>query len=344
MKYILHIDCDAFYASCEELRNKELKKRPMAVGGLTNKSIITTANYEARKFGIHSAMPVFMAKDLCPNLILVKVDHPYYREKSREVFDLIKVHSNLFEQVSIDEAYVEIDLKNPTLFARNLQKQILDETGIPISIGVSYNKFLAKLASDWDKPFGIKYIDKEEAARILPNLDVGRVHGIGKRATAKLNNIGIYKISDLLKLDRLFLEDLFGKGGDYIYDVIRGVDNRPINPLRDRKSIGKERTFRQNTNDKKILKEYLNNLADLIEVEMIKKDIRAKTVSIKLKDENFKNQTRSITLQEPIFRANDIYEEASILLDEAFKGEYIRLIGISLSNLSDMNIDQLSFL
>lgn len=316
----------------------------MAVGGLTNKSIITTANYRARKFGIHSAMPVFIAKDLCPNLILVKVDHPYYREKSREVFDLIKVHANLFEQVSIDEAYIEIDTKNPKSFAKNLQKQILDETGIPISIGISYNKFLAKLASDWDKPFGIKYIDKKEAERILPDLDVGKVHGIGKRATAKLNNIGIYKVADLLRLDRYFLEELFGKGGDYIYDVIRGIDNRPINPLRDRKSIGKERTFRQNTNDKNILKDYLKNIANLIEIEMIKKDIRAKTVSIKLKDEYFKNQTRSITLQEPIFKADDIYEEACILLDEAFQGEYIRLIGISLSNLSDMNIDQLSFL
>ncbi len=344
MKYIFHIDCDAFYASCEELRNPKLKTRPMAVGGLSNKSIITTANYQARKFGIHSAMPVFIAKDLCPNLILVKVDHPYYREKSREVFDLIKLHANLFEQVSIDEAYIEIDIENPSLFAKNLQKQILDETGIPISIGISYNKFLAKLASDWDKPFGIKYIDKKEAKRILPNLDVGKVHGIGKRATAKLNNIGIYKVSDLLRLDRYFLEELFGKSGDYIYDVIRGVDNRPINPLRDRKSIGKERTFSQNTNDKKILKDYLRNIANLIEIEMIKKDIRAKTVSIKLKDENFKNQTRSITLQEPIFKATDIYEEACILLDEAFEGEYIRLIGISLSNLSDMNIDQLTFL
>lgn len=344
MKYIFHIDCDAFYASCEELRNPKLKTRPMAVGGLTNKSIITTANYEARKFGIHSAMPVFMAKDLCPHLILVKVDHAFYREKSIEVFDLIKIHAKLFEQVSIDEAYIEIDLENPTLFAKNLQKEILAKTGIPISIGISYNKFLAKLASDWDKPFGIKYIDKKEADRILPDLAVGKVHGIGKSASSKLNNIGIYKISDLLRLDRFFLEELFGKGGDYIYDVIRGVDNRPINPLRDRKSIGKERTFRENSNDKNVLKAYLKRIADLIEVEMIKKDIRAKTVSIKLKDENFKNQTRSITLQEPIYKANDIYQEASILLDEVFKGQYIRLIGISLSNLSDMQIDQLSFL
>ena len=344
MKYILHIDCDAFYASCEEIRNPKLKKRPMAVGGLTNKSIITTANYEARKFGIHSAMPVFISRDLCPNLILVKVDHPFYREKSQEVFDLVKIHARLFEQVSIDEAYIEADLDNPLTFAKNLQEEILDKTQIPISIGISYNKFLAKLGSDWNKPYGIKYIGKDDLDQILPELPVGKVHGIGRRATEKLNRIGVYKVADLLKLDKVFLEGLFGKSGDYIYNVIRGIDHRPVNPTRDRKSIGKERTFRQNTNDPKVLKEYLRRISDLIEIEMIKKDIQAKTVSIKLKDENFKNQTRSITLQEPIFQADDIYEEAVNLLDEAFKGEYIRLIGISLSNLSDRDVNQLTFL
>lgn len=344
MKYILHIDCDAFYASCEEIRNPKLKKRPMAVGGLTNKSIITTANYEARKFGIHSAMPVFMARDLCPNLILVKVDHPFYREKSQEVFALVKIHARLFEQVSIDEAYIEADLDNPLTFAKNLQEEILDKTQIPISIGISYNKFLAKLGSDWNKPYGIKYIGKDDLDQILPELPVGKVHGIGRRATEKLNRIGVYKVADLLKLDKVFLEGLFGKSGDYIYNVIRGIDHRPVNPTRDRKSIGKERTFRQNTNDPKVLKEYLRRISDLIEIEMIKKDIQAKTVSIKLKDENFKNQTRSITLQEPICQADDIYEEAVNLLDEAFKGEYIRLIGISLSNLSDRDVNQLTFL
>lgn len=344
MKYILHIDCDAFYASCEEIRNPKLKKRPMAVGGLTNKSIITTANYEARKFGIHSAMPVFMARDLCPNLILVKVDHPFYRKKSQEVFDLVKIHARLFEQVSIDEAYIEADLDNPLTFAKNLQEEILAKTKIPISIGISYNKFLAKLGSDWNKPYGIKYIGKDDLDQILPDLPVGKVHGIGRRATEKLNRIGVYKVADLLKLDKVFLEGIFGKGGDYIYNVIRGIDHRPVNPTRDRKSIGKERTFRQNTNDPKVLKDYLRRISDLIEIEMIKKDIQAKTVSIKLKDENFKNQTRSITLQEPIYQADDIYEEAVNLLDEAFKGEYIRLIGISLSNLSDRDVNQLTFL
>lgn len=344
MKYILHIDCDAFYASCEEIRNPKLKKRPMAVGGLSNKSIITTANYEARKFGIHSAMPVFIAKDLCPNLILVRVDHDYYKEKSIEVFDLVKAYAKVYEQVSIDEAYIEVDLNDPLDFAKNLQNKILAKTQIPISIGISYNKFLAKLASDWNKPYGIKYIGKEDVSKILPDLPVGKVHGIGRRATYKLNRIGIYKVADLLKLDKEFLESLFGKGGDYIYGVIRGIDERPVNPTRDRKSIGKERTFSQNTNNIQVLKDYLRKISDLIEIEMVKKDIQAKTISIKLKDENFKNQTRSLTLQEPIYLADDIYLEAIKLLDEAFNGEYIRLIGISLSNLSTMDMNQLSFL
>lgn len=344
MKYIFHIDCDAFYASCEELRNPKLKNIPMAVGGLTNKSIITTANYMARKYGIHSAMPVFIARDLCPDLKLVPVDHDYYRKKSREVFGIIRSYSRIYEQVSIDEAYIQIYLDDPISFAKDLQKEIIDKTGIPISIGISYNKFLAKLGSDWNKPFGIKYIDKEEADRILPDLAVGKVHGIGKKAASKLNQIGIYKVCDLLKLDRIFLEDLFGKGGDYIYHVIRGIDDRPIEVSRLRKSIGKERTLSKNTNDKILLKSYLKKIASLIEKEMDDKKIQAKTVSIKLKDEYFKNRTRSYTLQEPIYKASDIYNEAISLFDEVFEGEYLRLIGISLSNLSDRDIDQLTFL
>lgn len=344
MKYIIHIDCDAFYASCEEIRNPKLKNTPMAVGGLSNKSIITTANYKARKFGIHSAMPVFMAKSLCPDLFMVGVDHPYYREKSKEVFAIIKKYAHLFEQVSIDEAYIQIDLEDPINFAKNLQKEVLDKTQIPISIGISYNKFLAKLASDWNKPFGIKYIGKDDVDQILPNLAVGKVHGIGKKSTKKLNDIGIYKVSDLLKLDLNFLEELFGKNGSYVYGVIRGIDPRPVNPTRDRKSIGKERTFKENTKDPDLLKSYLRKISELIEIEMVKKEIQGKTISIKLKNADFKNKNRSITLQEPIYKKEDIYREAAMLFDQTFRGEEVRLIGISLSNLSQKNIDQLSFL
>ena len=344
MKYIFHLDCDAFYASCEELRNPKLKNLPLAVGGLSNKSILTTANYEARKYGLHSAMPVFMAKQLCPDLILLPVDHKYYREKSKEVFSIIKSFSKLMEQVSIDEAYIVIETRNPLTRAKILQDKVFRKTGISISVGISYNKFLAKLASDWKKPHGITMISHEDLDKFLPEIPVNKVHGIGKKTSEKLNKIGIYKVKDLLKLDKDYLLDNFGKQGAYIYQVIRGVDNRSVNPYRVRKSIGKERTFGQNTKDKKILNSYLKNLSELIEDEMQIKDIQAKTVNIKIKDENFQSRSKAITLQEPIYRASDIYREAKNLLDELYKGENLRLIGMSLSKLSKRDLNQLSFL
>ena len=258
MNYIFHVDCDAFYASCEELRNPKLKNHPLAVGGLSNKSILTTANYKAREFGLHSAMPVFMAKELCPNLILLPVDHKYYREKSKEVFSLVGEYAKIMEQVSVDEAYLLVETDSAKDLARNLQEKVLEKTGIGISIGISYNKFLAKLASDWKKPHGITQIRKEDLKYFLPDIPVKKVHGIGKKTNERLNKIGIYKVEDLLKLDYEFLIDNFGKQGAYIYHVIRGVDERKINPSRVRKSIGKERTFAQNTNDMAILSSYLS--------------------------------------------------------------------------------------
>lgn len=344
MDYILHIDCDAFYASCEELRNPKLKNLPLAVGGMTNKSIITTANYNARKFGIHSAMPVFMARELCPNLILVPVDHPYYREISDKVFEIIRAYANNFEQVSIDEAYVVVETDEPINLSKKIQDEVFSKTGINVSIGVSYNKFLAKLASDWNKPHGLKQINKDDVPDILLNLDIKKVHGLGSHGVSKLNNIGIYKISDLMKLDLEFLVSLFGKHGEYIYNVIRGVDDRKVNPIRERKSIGRERTFRENTNDKQILYSYLDEISQKIEADMAQKDIQGKTVNIKLKNKDFKTITRAVTLQEPVYKASDIYLNARELLDASYKGEYIRLIGISISNLSQKQLNQLSFL
>lgn len=344
MNNILHIDCDAFYASCEEIRNPKLKNYPLAVGGLTNKSIITTANYKAREYGLHSAMPVFIAKELCPHVILVPVDYPYYRKKSEEVFTIIKKYAKNFEQVSIDEAYLEVDNKNPYALARHIQDEVYKKTQINVSIGISYNKFLAKLASDWNKPHGLKEINKEDVPDILLDFDIKKVHGLGKHGVEKLNTIGIYTIRDLLRLDEEFLIDLFGKQGSYIYGVIRGEDKREINPSRVRKSLGRERTFRQNTNDIDILNNYLKEIAEKIEFDLANKDLQGKTVNLKLKNSDFKTTTRAITFQEPIYRKENIYEAASDLLNEVYKGEYIRLIGISLSKLSNRNSNQLSFL
>lgn len=344
MNYILHIDCDAFYASCEELRNPKLKNYPVAVGGTSNKSIITTANYKAREYGLHSAMPVFIAKNLCPNLVLVPVDHKYYRQKSVEIFEIIKEYAKVFEQVSVDEAYLEVTSDNPIRLAKDIQDRVFRMTGINVSIGISYNKFLAKLASDWNKPHGIKEIDKDDIPNILLDLDIKKVHGLGSHGVSKLNEIGVYKIKDLMKLDLEFLTSIFGKQGKYIYKVIRGEDDRKVNPIRERKSIGKERTFRENTNDINILYGYLKNIADQLEVEMQAKEIQGKTVNIKMKNKDFKTITRAITLQEPLYKSEDIYVASKDLLDGCYKGEFIRLIGISISNLLPNEMNQLSFL
>lgn len=344
MNNILHIDCDAFYASCEELRNPKLKDLPTAVGGLSNKSIITTANYKAREFGIHSAMPVFMARELCPNLVLLAVDHGYYREKSREVFGIIEKYAEVLEQVSIDEAYLRVESTNPVALARSIQDQVYTKTGIGVSIGISYNKFLAKLASDWQKPKGLTEISKKDLPDILLPLPINKVHGLGSHGVEKLQNIGIYTIADLMLLDLDYLTDIFGKQGSYIYWVIRGVDDREVNPLRQRKSLGKERTFSKNTNDKEVLKKYLYDISEKIAMELDKKQIQGKTVNIKIKNADFETHTKALTLQEPIFSKEDIYQIAIELLEEVYGGEYIRLIGISLSRLSDRDLNQLTFL
>lgn len=343
MNKILHIDCDAFYASCEELRDKNLKNHPMAVGGLSNKSIITTANYKAREYGIHSAMPVFIAKQLCPNLIMVKVDRKYYKEKSKEVFDIIESYSHIKEQVSIDEAYIYIDNnEDKKILAKKIQNEILKETGIGVSIGISYNKFLAKLASDWNKPLGIKEINKEDVPEILKNLDIKKVHGLGNKSVQKLKDIGIYKISDLLKLDQDFLESLFGKQGRYVYKVIRGEDKRKVQTSTKRKSIGREFTFRKNTKDIKILYAYIDEISQKIEEDLRKKDIKAYTINLKIKTEFFKNHTKSYTLLSPISKKEDISKIAKDLLSQIISNEKLRLIGISLSNLSKKDHTQLS--
>ena len=342
---ILHIDGDAFYASCEELRRPSLKGKPMAVGGLTNKSIITTANYEARKYGIHSAMPVFIAKEKCRDLILVPVDRRYYKEKSDQVFSLVRKHAKVFEQVSIDEAYIEIWARdNPYKLAKDLQEEVLRKTGIGISIGISYNKFLAKLGSDWNKPRGLKEIKIEDLGEILPNLPIEKVHGLGRKTCQDLHSFGIYKVSDLLKLDRDFLEDRFGKNGTYIYQGIRGVDKRKVEPRSRRKSLARETTFRENTKDKKILFSYLDDLARDLEDDLAAKNLQGKTVNIKIKYDDFSTHTKSLTLQEPIYRAQNMAFVAKNLFDEIFTGQSLRLIGISMSKLSKKDASQLSFI
>lgn len=341
---IIHLDMDAFYAAVEELDNPRLKGKPVIVGGSSNRGIVTTANYEARKYGIHSAMPIFMAKQKCPHGIYVPTRKNRYAEVSRQVFDILHEVTDIIEPLSIDEAYLDIsqiDMES-TKVAEIIRKRVLDRVGLTMSIGISYNKFLAKIASDWNKPNGLTIITKDMIPDILLPLSISKVYGIGEKSKKKLNNLGIYKIVDLIRLSEDFLEGLLGKSGKEIYYRIRGIDNRIVDVTRERKSLGVERTFRT-TKDRKILDEYLYNFSKDIEESLLKKNLRGKTVTLKIKDENFSTHTRSITINEYINSHSKIYDLSQSLFDDISLDNKLRLIGLTISNLMDDEFVQLSF-
>ncbi|WP_353096573.1 DNA polymerase IV [Tissierella praeacuta] len=341
---IIHVDMDAFYASVEEQDNPKLKGLPLIVGGLSNHGIVTTANYEARKYGIHSAMPIFMAKKRCPKGHFIPPRMKRYREVSKEVFSILYDFTDLIEQVSIDEAYLDISKINmePMEIVLKMKEKVMLTTGLTMSIGISYNKFLAKLASDWNKPNGIKIITEDMVPDILLPLHVRKVHGIGPKSAKKLNDIGIYTIEDLLELSEDFLIELFGKAGMEIYSRIRGIDYRKIDTTRERKSLGVERTFEESTDDRETLTKYIEKFSEELSYDLKKKEIQGRTIILKIKDENFTVQTRSKTLNEYINDYSQIFNIAMELLDEIEIDCKIRLIGITSSNLMTSELEQLS--
>ena len=341
---ILHIDMDAFYASVEEVDNPNLKGKPVIVGGSSNHGIVTTANYEARKYGIHSAMPIFMAKQMCPSGIFVPTRIKRYRDVSREVFSILNKFTSLLEQVSIDEAYLDLSNIQGDKFEAcfEMKREVFKKTGLTLSMGLSYNKFLAKLGSDWNKPGGIKIITSDMIPELLLPLSIKKIHGIGRKTAKKLNDIGIYKVEDLMELSEDFIVELLGKHGTEIYHRIRGIDNRELETERERKSLGTETTFEIATRERKILKEYLYEFSLEIETELKEKRIQGRTITLKIKDEDFKSKTRSRTVDCYTNSADDIYILSSILLDELDLNKKIRLIGVTISNLSSLDKVQLS--
>lgn len=342
---IIHVDMDAFYASVEEHDNPKLKGLPVIVGGSSNHGVVTTANYEARKYGVHSAMPIFMAKKKCPHGCYVPGRMNRYQEVSMEVYNILQKFTDLIERVSIDESYLDIsniDME-PLALVNEITDKVLKETGLTMSVGISYNKFLAKLASDWNKPAGITQISMDMVPEILLPLSIKKVHGLGPKSAIKLNNIGIYTIEDLLQLSQEFLVELLGKLGKEVYDRIRGIDDRTVNTTRERKSLGIERTFEEDTKDRSVLMEYLRIFSIELSQELKYKKIHGRTITLKVKDANFKTQTRSKTLMSHISSFDDIFEVATSLLDELDIKFNVRLLGLTASNLISLDLKQLSF-
>lgn len=341
---IIHVDMDAFFASVEEHDNPKLKGRPLIVGGNSRRGIATTANYEARKYGIHSAMPIFIAKQKCLHATIVPTRMWRYKEVSRQVFEILNEFTDLIEPLSIDEGFLDVSHceKNSLDIAKDIKKRVLETTGLTMSIGISYNKFLAKIASDWNKPDGIKIIKSSMVPEILLPLSVGEVHGIGPKSVRRLNNIGIYKIKDLMNLSEEFLVSFFGNHGTEIYERIRGIDKRPVIVDSIRKSLGTETTFIETTDDRDTLKKYLYQFALELVDSLKSQNIQAKTITLKLKDVKFKCHTKGITLSNYAYEFEEIYQTSLMLLDQVELEEEIRLIGLSLSNLFTRNIEQLS--
>lgn len=344
-KTILHVDMDAFFASVEQLDDKSLRGKPVIVGGTSERGVVSTCSYEARKYGVHSAMPVFMAREKCPHGIFVSGRYYRYKEVSEEIFKILKDVTPLVEGVSIDEAYLDItntEFKNGLEAAAYIKRRVLREIGLTLSIGISYNKFLAKLASDWKKPSGIKEIRKEDVPKILYPIPLRKVHGLGEKSVKRLNDMGFFKVYDLMEMDKEFFREYLGKFGLEIYDRIRGIDNREVSIDRVRKSIGKERTLKSNTENVEELREYLRYFAREIGAIMKSRGFEGKTITLKYKTSSFENHTKSRTLLSYTNSEEDIYKVSCELLDEEVFLEPWRLIGLSVSSFKEEKVEQLS--
>lgn len=339
MRKIIHIDMDAFFASVEQLDNPELKGKPVAVGGSGERSVVAAASYEARKFGVRSAMPSLTAKKLCPHLIFVKPHFERYQEVSAIIFGILREYTDKVEPLSIDEGFLDVttDIKNigsGTLIAREIRKEIKRRTELTASAGISVNKFLAKIASDIKKPDGQFVIPPEAAAEFIEELPVERFYGIGKVTADKMHKLGIHKGRDLKAWDLISLVRNFGKVGIFYYKIVRGEDEREVEPEQERKSVGTELTF-----DKDLTTRF-EIIAELYKIEkelmrrMEESDATGRTITVKVKFNDFRQITRSKTLQNYIRDFDTLHREvAGIRRLMNLEGSRIRLMGVSVSNL-----------
>jgi len=341
---ILHVDMDAFFAAVEQLDHPEWRGKPVIIGGTSRRGVVSTASYEARVYGVHSAMPGFQAKKLCPHGIFVRGNMARYKEISDQVFEILHDVTDLIQPVSIDEAFLDVTgiFHSPEYIGRYIKKRVQDELGLTISVGISYNKFLAKLASEWNKPDGFFVISRDMVPDILRPLSISKVHGLGKKSVERLNRIGIFTIDDLLQYEKEDLKLFLGSWGEEIYDRIRGIDDRPVHLDRERKSIGKETTLKEDTDDKEVMKACLKDFSESVAKVMKRKGVEGKTLTVKFKTKDFEGHTRSRTLSMPVSRADDIYNEAVMVLEQIEFPKKIRLIGLSLSNLVPLTEHQIT--
>jgi len=336
---IIHIDMDAFYASVEQRDNPELRGKPVAVGGSAERGVVAAASYEARKFGVRSAMASVTAKRQCPDLIFVKPRFEIYKAISRQIREIFAEHTPIIEPLSLDEAYLDVtkNLQGIPLardIALRIREKIKAETGLNASAGISYNKFLAKLASDHRKPNGQFVISPEMGPTFVESLPVGKFHGIGPATSAKMNRLGIFTGLDMRNQTLEFMNANFGKAGAYYYWISRGVDERPVRANRIRKSVGAENTFSSDLTELGAMIAELEPLIDKVWRHCESAGARGRTVTLKVKFADFEIITRSRSVPSAVANRGDLAHLAIGLLEDNMPlPKAVRLLGVSLSSL-----------
>jgi DNA polymerase IV len=339
VRKIIHIDMDAFYASVEQRDNPELRGKPVAVGGSQARGVVAAASYEARKFGVHSAMPSLIAKRRCPELIFVAPRFDAYKAISLQIRQIFAEYTPIIEPLSLDEAYLDVTenlkgIASATLIAEEIRARIRAETELTASAGVSYNKFLAKLASDHRKPDGLFVITPVMGPEFVEALPVRKFHGVGPATAARMDRLGIKTGLDLKQQSLASLQQHFGKASSYYYWAARGVDERPVRANRIRKSVGAENTFPADLVTYEAARDELRDIIEKVWRHCETSGIRGRTVTLKVKFANFRQITRSRTGQVQIATRGELEELGSELLAPLFPvTRGIRLLGISLSSL-----------
>jgi len=335
-RIVLHIDMDAFYASVEQLDQPELRGKPVIVGGSSGRGVVSAASYEARKFGVRSAMPIFQAKKKCPQGIFVPVRMRRYKEMSDRVMEILERYSPIVEQVSIDEAYLDLTgverlHGSPVQIARRIKEEIRRVTSLSCSVGIAPNKFLAKVASEANKPDGLTIIPSREAAKVAQSLSTGKVPGVGKKTVDRLEKLKAITLGDLLALPEQTLLKSVGRFAHTLREFAEGRDDSPVVPHTDAKSISSEETFEENTNDFEVLRKELLLQAEEVGRRLRSNELKGSTVTLKLRRADFIRITRSTSFSEATDSTKAIYGRALRLLEGVDLSAEFRLIGIAVS-------------
>lgn len=338
---IIHIDMDAFFASVEQRDFPQYKNKPLVVGSPSKRGVIAAASYEAREYGVHSAMPSLIARNKCPDLIFMPPRFHIYKQVSTHIRNIFKEYTDLIEPLSLDEAFLDVtENKKNMLSATHIAQEICDKiktrTGLTASAGISINKFLAKIASDINKPNGMTIIKPDEVVDFINNLSINKFFGVGKVTAAKMNGLGIYTGADLQKKTMLELIENFGKTGIYYYYIARGIDNRPVEPSRVRKSIGAEETFYEDIVKDDILLSQIESISEDVWNRMSRANVFGKTLTLKIKYYDFSINTHSTTRSNYIDSEDELFILSKKLLEiRRFPEKPIRLLGLSVSNLNN---------